>query len=224
VLEGEDGFIRSVMGGDFDVAKLTDFGGPYRILNTEYKAWAACGTIQGHLNATMNLVKEHDIKPEDIVAVRIQAGTRSIQHTGDPAKRYPKNKETADHSAYYVTAIAILERALGPAQYSEQKFSDPTVRELSDKISLEINTDLDKFGRAGITEISTRQGKKYSCRIEYPKGHPRNPMSDEELREKFHAVTEGSLGGMQRQRIVDAVADLEKINDISRFMRLLVAG
>ena len=224
VLEGEDGFIHSVMGGDFDVSKLTDFGGPYRILNTEFKAWAACGTIQGHLNATLNLVKEHNIKPEDIAQVKIQAGTRSIQHTGDPAKRYPKNKETADHSAYYVTAIAIMERALGPAQYSPQKFADPAVRELSDKVSLKINTDLDKFGRAGITEVITTQGKKYSCRIEYPKGHPRNSMTDEELREKFRALTTRSLGEKQMQRVIDAIANLEKIDDISQFMQLLVVA
>ncbi len=221
VLEGEEGFIQTVMGGDFDVSKLIDFGGPYRICNTEFKAWSACGTIQGHLNATLCLVKEHHIKPEDIAQIKIQAGTRSVQHTGDPAKRYPRNKETADHSAYYVTAIAIIEQTLGPAQYSPAKFTDPVVRELSDKISLEINADLDQFGRAGITEITTTKGEKYSCRIEYPKGHPRNPMTDEELHEKFRSLTAEVLGEKKMRHVIDAVSCLEKTDDMRQFMQLL---
>ncbi len=222
VLEGEDGFIHSVMGGDFDVEKFTNFGGMFRILNTEFKAWAACGTIQGHLNATLNLIREHNIKPEDIAQIRIQAGTRSVQHTGDPVKRYPKNKETADHSAYYVTAIAILERELGPEQYSPEKFADPKVKQLTDIVSLEINTDLDRFGRAGITEITTKQGAKYSCRVDYPKGHPRNPITDEGLRGKFRSLAAKFMDKGQTEHVIDAISSLEEIHDISQLMELLV--
>ncbi len=222
VLEGEDGFIRSVMDGDFDVKKFTDFGGTFRILDTEFKAWAACGTIQGHLNATLNLIKEHDIKAEDIASVRIQAGTRSVQHTGDPVKRYPRNKETADHSAYYVTAMAILKRELGPDQYSLAKFADPKVRELIDKVSLEVNTELDRFGRAGITEITTKRGVKYSCRVDYPKGHPRNPMTDEELRSKFRSMASKFMDERRLEEIIGTIFDLESIGDIGQLMELLV--
>ncbi len=222
VFEGDDGFIHSVMDGDFDVEQLTNFGGTFRILNTEFKAWPACGTIQGHLNATLNLMKQYNIRPEDIAQVRIQAGTRSVQHTGDPVRRYPKNKETADHSAYYVTAIAILEGELSPAQYSTEKYTDPKVRQLIDKVSMEINTDLDRFGRAGITEITTKQGAKYTCRVDYPKGHPMNPMTDEELRDKFCSLTAKFLDEQQTQRLADTICNLEEISDISQLVKLLV--
>ncbi|MFC1864267.1 MmgE/PrpD family protein [Chloroflexota bacterium] len=222
VLEGESGFIDSVMDGDFDVEKLTDFSGRFRILDTEFKAWAACGTIQGHLNATLNLVKEHNIKPEDVSQVRIWAGTRSVEHTGDPVKRYPRNKETADHSAYYVTAVAIRERELGPDQYAPEKFDDPVIRELIDKITLEINTNLDRFGRAGITEITTKQGAKYSCHVDYPKGHPNNPMTDEDIRDKFFSLATKFMSEEQIKQVIDTIYTLEELNDIGRLMELLV--
>ena len=222
VMEGENGFIDSVMDGDLDVEKLTDFGGRFRILDTEVKAWAACGTIQGHLNATLNLVMEHDIKPEDVAQVRIWAGTRSVQHTGDPVKRYPRNKETADHSAYYVTAVAIWERELGPDQYSPEKYDDPAIKELIDKITLEIDTDLDRFGRAGITEITTKQGARYSCRVDYPKGHPYNPMTDEDIRDKFFSLATQFMGEEQIKQIIDTIYALEELDDIGHLMELLV--
>ncbi|MFH0768666.1 MAG: MmgE/PrpD family protein [Chloroflexota bacterium] len=222
VFEGDDGFIHSVMNGDFAVEQITNFGGTFRILNTEFKMWPACGTIQGHLNATLNLMQQYNIKPEDISRVRLQAGTRSVQHTGDPVRRYPRNKETADHSAYYVTAIAILEGELSPAQYSNEKYTDPKVRQLIDKISMEINTDLDRFGRAGISEVTTRQGAQYTCRVDYPKGHPLNPMTDEELRSKFCSLAAKFLDEQQIQRLADTIFSLEEINDISQFIKLLV--
>ena len=164
----------------------------------------------------------HDIKPEDVVQLRIWAGTRSVQHTGDPIKRYPKNKETADHSAYYVTAVAIKEQALGPDQYSPQKYNDPVIKELIGKINLEIDTSLDKFGRAGITEITTKQGATYRCRIDYPKGHPNNPMTDDEISDKFHTLASKFMDEEQIKQIIDTIYSLDKLDDIGRLMDLLV--
>jgi 2-methylcitrate dehydratase len=222
IFEGEDGFIHSVMDGDFNTEPLTDYEGQFRILNTEFKAWPACGTIQGHLNATLNLIKEHNILPEDISRIRIQAGTRSVLHTGDPSRRYPKNKETADHSSHYVTAIAIIDGELSPAQYSPEKYTDPRVMQLIDKVSMEINTDLDGFCRAGITEITTKQNARYTCRVDYPKGHPMNPMTDEELKNKFRTLTGKFMDETQTQALIDTIFKLEKIEDISQFINQLV--
>jgi 2-methylcitrate dehydratase len=222
IFEGNDGFIHSVMGGDFNAEPLTNFKGPFRIMNTELKAWPACGTLQGHLNATFNVIKEHNIKAEDVAHIRIQAGTRSILHTGNPSRRFPKNKETADHSAFYVTAIAILEGELTPAQYAPEKYTDPRVLELMDKVSLEINTDLDRFGRAGISEITTKQGNKYTSRVEYPKGHPRNPMTDEELLAKFKSLTVNFLSEQRIQKVADVIFNLDKFSEVNKLMKLRV--
>jgi 2-methylcitrate dehydratase len=210
------------MNGDFDREPLSSYKGNFRILNTEFKAWPACGTIQGHLNATLNLIKQHNILPEDIGSIKIQAGTRSVQHTGDPSRRYPKNKETADHSAHFVTAIAIIDGQLTPAQYSSEKYLDLRVRHLIEKINIEVNSDLDRFGRAGITEITTKQNIKYTCRIDYPKGHPQNAMTDEDLRNKFRSLTSKFLNEHEQKRLIDTIFRLEELGDINQFIEHLV--
>ena len=46
------------------------------------------------------------------------------------------NKEPADLSAYYFTAIAMLDRQIGPDQFTPEKYNDPNVRELIDKVVL----------------------------------------------------------------------------------------
>ena len=76
VIEGNKGFIQTVMGGDFNVGELTKFGKRFKILDTMYKSIAADATTHGHITATLELVKEHDIKPEDIAEVKIIASSR----------------------------------------------------------------------------------------------------------------------------------------------------
>ncbi|MBI2832093.1 MAG: MmgE/PrpD family protein [Chloroflexi bacterium] len=120
VIEGQRGFVQTVMNGEFDLKKFVQGDGRYKILDTAYKLITADYTTHGHLTATLTLVKQHDIKPEDVVGVKLRAGNRDVEHTGDWAKRYPTNKETADHSSYWLTAIAIMYRAVGPKQFTRR--------------------------------------------------------------------------------------------------------
>ena len=222
VIEGNKGFVQSVMQGDFDVAKLTEPLSKFKILDTMYKLVAADATTHGHLTATLELVTEHDIKPEDIAEVRISAGSRCIEHTGDPVKRYPKNKESADHSSYYTTAIAILDRQVGPDQYTPKKLNDPRVRELIDKVSLKSDPSLDCFGRAGISEIRLKQGVNYQRRVEYPKGDPKNPMTDEELETKFRSMAKKFMTEKQIKKAISTVFELEHLDNIGGLMKSMV--
>lgn len=222
VIEGNKGFVQSVMHGDFNIEKLTEPIGKFMILDTMYKSVAADATTHGHVTATLQLVKEHNIKPEDVTEIRIKAGSRCVEHTGDPVKRYPKNKETADHSSYYLTAITILDRKVGPDQYAPEKLNDPRVREMIDKVSLEADPSLDCFGRAGISEIRTKQGDTYAQRVEYPKGDPRNPMTDQELEDKFRNMAEKYMTEGQMKKVIATVYRMEKLDDISKLVRTLV--
>jgi 2-methylcitrate dehydratase len=224
IIEGHDGFVEVIMKGDYDLTKMVPAKGKFAIRETCIKSIIADFSSHGHLTATLNLVKEHDIKPENVAEVRITTSKRCAEHTGDPVKKYPKNKETADHSSYYLTAIAIIDRQIGPDQFTPEKFQNPKVRELIDKVILKGNPDLDKARPAGISEIVTKQGKKYQCRVDYPRGHARNPMTDEEIVEKFKSMASRYMRDKQIDQIVDVVFALDKLEDVGMLNRLIVFG
>jgi 2-methylcitrate dehydratase len=224
IIEGHDGFIKTIMGGDYDLSKIVPPKGKFAIRETCIKSVIADFSSHGHLAATLSLVKEHDIRPEDVAEVRITTSKRCAEHTGDPIKKYPKNKETADHSAYYLTAIAIIDRQIGPDQFLPEKFQNPKVRELIDKIVLKGDPDLDKARPAGISEIVTKQGKQYQCRVDYPRGHARNPMTDEEIVEKFKSMACRYMSDEQIDQIIDVVFALDKLEDVGILNRLMVFG
>lgn len=220
VIEGQRGVVESVLQGEFDFEKATDFKG-FKIMETAFKPFTADVTTHGHLSATLHLVKEHNIKPGDVSQIRVWATTRDVEHTGQAAKRYPKNKETADHSSYYLTAIAIVDRQVGPDQFAPQKFEDPQVRALIDKMTFEADPELDQFVAAGISEITTKQGTKYRCQVNYPKGNPRNPMADDELQEKFCSMACKFMDEVQIEEAIKAVHGLEQLGGVGDLMKLL---
>ena len=71
-------------------------------------------------------------------------------------------------------------------------------------------------------EIVTKQGKKYSCEVIHPKGHPMNPLSDVDLEEKFRSMAGKFMDEKQLKQIIDTVHNLEKLDDIGDLVKLLV--
>ena len=137
VIEGNKGFARTMLGdsGKF-VWEPADRSVPF-IAQTFVKGMCADATTHGHLRATMDLVETHDIAPEAIAAITIRTSRRAVHHTGDPVKKYPRNKESADHSSHFLTAMAVIAREITPAIFSDANYADPRVRALIDKTHLE---------------------------------------------------------------------------------------
>jgi 2-methylcitrate dehydratase len=168
------------------------------------------------------LVERHDIAPQDVAEVRIKTNSYNYRLADPVKRRHPNNKYAADHSLYYTTAVAIVDRAVGPEQFSEQKLWDPRVRELLDKILVEPDPSLEEFSSPGIAEITTKKGEKYSCEIRHPKGHPMNPVTDTDLEEKFRSMAGKFMDESQMSHIIDSIYNLEKLEDIGGLVKLLV--
>jgi len=222
MIEGHDGFVYSIMDGEYDLDPLLNFKGKFAIRETCIKSIIADFSSHGHLTATLTLAREHDIKPDQVAEIRITTSKRCAEHTGDPVKKYPKNKETADHSSYYLTAIAIVDRQIGPNQFTQEKYNDPRVLDLIGKVVLQGDPSLDKARPAGISEIVMKDGKTHRLRVDYPRGHARNPMTDQEVIEKFKDMAAVYMSGEQMERLVEAVFDLDKLDDIGKLLDLMV--
>ncbi|HVY87269.1 MAG TPA: MmgE/PrpD family protein, partial [Hyphomonadaceae bacterium] len=122
VFEGEGGMNEVMFKGEANLELMTDFRG-WLIHDTRFKFLCATAPVQGVLQATLELVWENDLKPEQIAKVRVRMyeGASAIR-PAVPIK-YPRNAESADHSVYYLTAIAIKEREVSADSISPEKFT-----------------------------------------------------------------------------------------------------
>lgn len=221
VAEGEGGYADTALNGKLNLERLLDFSN-WKILGARFKYICANVTTHGHVMATMAIVKENNLKPEDIAAVRIKAGRREALHTTTLSKKYPRNAESADHSAYYANAIAIKERAFGPEAFDPRKFTDPVVLDLIEKITVEIDPSMPEGGFQGMSEITTKDGRRFQKRVDVPHGMMDDPLTDAELEEKFTAMATKYMSPTQIKEIFSTIWDLENQPDVGKLARLMV--
>jgi 2-methylcitrate dehydratase len=216
VVEGDGGYRDGILRGDLDIAALTNFEG-WKIRDTRYKRLCANGSTQGYLHALINIVTEHDLKPSDIVSVKIGASAREARHTTAIAKKYPRNAETADHSAFYASAFAIKERHFGPDSADPRHFSDPVILDLIEKIEVSRDPALPLRTRAGNAEVATTSGMTFRLQCDALVDH----LSDGELESKFRDTAQRYMSASQIEHAFDVIWSIDKaadMRDVARFM------
>lgn len=221
IVEGESGIREVIMKGDMDLERLVDFSG-WRILNTRFKNLCANGSSFGHILATLAIVKENDLKPEDIAAVRIRTGQRECRHTASLVKKYPRDAENADHSAFYANAFAIKERHFGPSSIEPENLNDPVILDMIEKITVEPDPNLPEHSSAGSSLITTKDGRTFEKRIDVPHGFAGDPLTEKELEDKFREMATKYLTEQKIKNIFDNIWNLENLANVSDLMKLFI--
>jgi 2-methylcitrate dehydratase len=178
------------------------------------------------ISAVLDLVKTNNLHPDDVEQIQIRSLARAADILSDPSKYDPHTKETADHSLPYVIAAALVDRQVTPVQFTMEKIMDPTIRAQLKKVEVVADPEIEKVFPAlqrVVVNISTTDGRSFTKQLDYPKGDPRNPLSDQEIEEKFSALAEGVLSPGAQKKVKDAIWNLEKAGSVSNLMALMKA-
>src|SRR6202166_479800 len=226
VVDGKEG-LTHCFGPSWKLNLLTDgLGESWRITQCGMKAFPTEALTHPPISAVLDIVKSNDLKPEQVEKVQVRSLARAADILSDPSKYDPRSKETADHSLPYVIAAAIAERQVTPVQFEMKKIMAPTIRAQLKKVEVIADPEIEKVFPAlqrVIVNITTTDGRKFSKQLDYPKGDPRNPLSDAEVEEKFAALAEGVLSESAQKKLKNAIWNLEKIGSVSKLMALMKA-
>jgi len=226
VVDGKEG-LRQVFGQDWKLAVLTDgLGDSWRITQCGMKAFPTEALTHTPISAVLDLVKTNDLHPDQVEKIQIRSLARAADILSDPSKYDPHTKETADHSLPYVIAAALVERQVTPVQFTMEKIMDPKIREQLRKVEVVADPEIEKVFPAlqrVIVHIETTDGRSFNKQLDYPKGDPHNPITDQEVEEKFAALADGVLSKAARKRLKDAIWNLERIASVSDLMALMKA-
>ena len=226
VVDGKEG-LTHCFGPSWKLNLLTDgLGESWRITQCGMKAFPTEALTHTPISAVLEIVKSNDLKPEQVEKVQIRSLARAADILSDPSKYDPQSKETADHSLPYVIAAAIAERQVTPVQFEMKKIMDPTIRAQLKKVEVVADPEIEKVFPAlqrVIVNLTTTDGRTFSKQLDYPKGDPRNPLSDAEVEEKFAALADGVLSEGAQKKLKDAIWNLEKVGSVSKLMALMKA-
>ncbi len=227
VIDGKEGLVHC-LGPEWKLDALEEgLGESFRITHCGMKAFPTEALTHAPISCTLDLVKEHELAPDDVEKVQIRSLARTADILADPTKYDPRTKETADHSLPYVIAAAIAERQVTPVQFTPEKIMDPTIRAQLDKVEVVADPEIEALFPAlqrVIVTIHTADGRQLTKQIDYPKGDPRHPLTDAEIEEKFDALAGPILPEEDREALKRAIWSLEDLPSITELMRLTRAG
>ncbi len=226
VIDGKEG-LTHCFGPEWKLNLLTDgLGDSWRITTCGMKFFPTEALTHAPISAVLDLVKTNDLHPDEVTKIQIRSLARAADILSDPSKYDPHTKETADHSLPYVIAAALVDRQVTPAQFEMAKIMDPTIRAQLNKVEVIGDPEIERVFPAlqrVIVNITTTGGRTLSKQLDYPKGDPRNPLSDAEIEEKYGALADGVLSAAAQKKLKDAIWNLDKLPSVSKLMALMKA-
>jgi len=225
VFEGKEGVFEVIGNVKWDPEKiLSGLGEEFLITRCGYKAFPTEALTHQPITAVLELVAENRIDPSEVESVLVETTTRGADILSDPSKYEPRTKETADHSLPYCIAVAIAKGNVLPSDFTEEALADRRVWDLLPKIKVIADEEIDRLFPAvkrAIVTIKTVDGRSFTKVEDHAKGRAERPLTDSELIDKFNANAH-SFDEKGRGLIVEATLDLERLEDVSSYMKLLV--
>lgn len=236
VFEGKEGFMDCFGGWDFKEQKIApfkaagsnydewkwktenlfiDLGNNFKILECSMKAFPTEALTHSHITAALKVVTKNKISYNQIESVTITTIAKACDILFDIHKYRPETRETADHSLPYCIAVALVDHRVTTESFSKEKMSDPRVWEVIDKIKGIASTEFEEMFPAkqpSKVVVRTNEGKEYSEYIEYPKGDPREPMTNEDLENKFNALSSNLISISRQKEIKEMIFSCELIS------------
>ena len=225
-LLAQQGFIgpEDVMdySGRWNTAQLVEgLGDPdrYAILGTYFKPYAVCRWAHSSVDAVLELAGRYGVGPEEIEKILVETFyevTRLVNYA-------PRNAIAAQFSIPFALALALRHGRIEPEDVSEENLQRPEILDLARKVEVVVDPEINsQFPAKTIARVTMQTARgRFQSTVEYPRGNPENPLSDEELAAKFRSLTAKIVGDRASEKLRAAVQDLPRARDVTSLMQLL---
>lgn len=211
ILIHPDGGLLNTHSDGGDPRAVTDqLGQRWELEEISLRAWPVAVQLQPLVTSLLDLVVTNNLQPEHITEVRVDVSDVAYQLHGavDWSDRF-----RARLSVHYVTGAVICDRRCWLDQFSSARVADPDLGAfIRNHVSVTHDPSLPE-GTVRVT-ITTRDGEVYQDRRVVAKGEPRDPLTREEIKEKFFAASRSRLDDAAAQAVVDLVSGLEGVSDV----------
>jgi 2-methylcitrate dehydratase len=225
IFEGENGFFKVVLNGEYELDKFGGNGVPFKISECTIKRFPLGLYSQTVVQAALETRDQMpNFNVDDVKSVNIRTLGRAINiMANDEEKWHPKTRETADHSMPYTTAVALTYGFVNQSHFDDEYINNQQLLELTSRVTVEESEEANRRVPEAMLcymDIVTKSGEIYSSEVPYHKGHYKNPMTDMEVEHKFRTLVKDYLTAGQTDQLLDKLWNLETVNDIGDVLRL----
>lgn len=215
-LGGKRGFLK-VMTDYTHTEYLTDFSSETLCIEQIYqKVYAACRHAHPAIEAALALYGK--LKIEDIEKIEVRAYKLAV---AGHDHREISCISSAKMSIPFSVAVALVAGEAGLNAFSEETISNSTILSLAKKVLVVVDDELTAQStakRASVVTVFTTSGT-FTKQIDYPKGEPENPLSQQELEEKFRGLA--LYGGLKTEECDEIIGEIWKEDfDLSKIIKI----
>src|SRR5262245_30570331 len=208
VFEGRYGFFK-VMGRKPVAAP--QLGEPFGIRRTFFKRFPLGQFSQTVAQAALE-ARPFFKSPDDVAEINIQVSRSAIKIMADgPDKWRPQTHETADHSIPYAAGLMLVYGKIEPEYYEDPYLHDRALLDLVSRIKCSPSDEAEtpELSNLCLLEIVLKSGARRTVRVEYHRGHFKNPMSDAEMEEKFRLMAHKHLPADRTDQLLRLIWGIE---------------
>jgi 2-methylcitrate dehydratase PrpD len=231
IIEAKNGFFDTLVGpGRYEAERMAEsLGNPFYIVSPGIglKKYPSCYHTHRALDGVLQLIGEHRLSDKDIAEVDVGTSERAMRVLAfsDPATPYQ-----AKYSMPHCIAAAVVDRQVTLDTFTSHKMEDRQILETRKKVHLsfpdvpiwpglaDVGPDTDFVGNP--VTIQMTDGRRYSARVDIPRGDPALPLPDDELLAKYRECARSQLRPEEIERSVGLVLGLEKVADIGTLMAI----
>jgi 2-methylcitrate dehydratase PrpD len=209
VLEGDVGFGHAMSNGPDWVLALSTLGTDFHITRMTFKNHACCGHTFAPIDGALALQAQLGIASSDIEELQIATYSAALEVAGYGA---PTTPAEARFSVKYVVATALTHGSVRLAAFGPDRLTDPATRTLMKKIHLTVDPELDAAfpgRRAARVTIKTRDGRCAQYFQPTRKGDPEDPLTDNELNQKFLELASPVIGAEPASDLLEKLWGIE---------------
>jgi 2-methylcitrate dehydratase len=135
-----------------------------------------------------------------------------------PDKWRPQTHETADHSIPYAAALVLMYGKIEPEYYEDPYLHDAGLLALVNRVKVVPSDEADRteneFNLCEL-ELVLKSGARKTQRVEYHRGHFKNPMTDAEMEEKFRLLAQKHLAADRIDNLLKLLWGIENARQVS---------
>jgi 2-methylcitrate dehydratase PrpD len=195
---------------------LRDLGERFAVDELIIKRHACCAFLHPGVDGLLDILEATDLAPDEIEAI-----TMRFPRTGAPIINA---KPLRSHRAQYILPVATARRQVDFADVITDRSAEAVIAALSDRVEFIEDDELDPLYPERYTtvlRVATLDGVTHERRVDFARGTPENPMSDDEIVAKFRQLAAGRAGAERAERIATVVGELERQARLDPLFELL---
>lgn len=212
ILEGNDGFIKSMSGVDPSTVEL-DLKG-YKILDVYFKIYPVCRHLHSSIDALLQILEKNRVNLGEIEKITVNTYKIAAEHDD----YHPTSTEAIRQSLPVSMAVTLLNYYSGTDSLVELNFSQinqTDVEDITRKIFINIDPVFEENypqNRPSEVSIFTKRDT-HRIKVELPFGEPENPLKKTDIQWKFK-----KLNPMVDVKVLGLIEELDSYDSVRQFM------